>query len=182
MSAIFENIGIDPGIIIIILLIIVIILIGSMISYSLRLSRLERKYKMFMKGKDGKTLEESLVDKFAEAEAILKITKQNRMDIKEINKRMESDYQKIGIVKYDAFNEMGGKLSFVLAMLYGKNSGWILNAMHSREGCYTYAKEIVNGESYVELSEEEIEALDKAIFSDPYETDVKEKKKSKEKN
>ena len=54
--------------------------------------------------------------------------------------------------------------------------------MHSREGCYTYAKEIVNGESYVELSEEEIEALDKAIFSDPYETDVKEKKKSKEKN
>ena len=42
MSAIFENIGIDPGIIIIILLIIVIILIGSMISYSLRLSRLER--------------------------------------------------------------------------------------------------------------------------------------------
>ena len=52
MSAIFENIGIDPGIIIIILLIIVIILIGSMISYSLRLSRLERKYKMFMKGSD----------------------------------------------------------------------------------------------------------------------------------
>ena len=67
------------------------------------------------------TLEESLVDKFAEAEAILKITKQNRMDIKEINKRMESDYQKIGIVKYDAFNEMGGKLSFVLAMLNGKD-------------------------------------------------------------
>ena len=49
MSAIFENIGIDPGIIIIILLIIVIILIGSMISYSLRLSRLERKYKMLTK-------------------------------------------------------------------------------------------------------------------------------------
>ena len=52
MSAIFENIGIDPGIIIIILLIIVIILIGSMISYSLRLSRLKRKNKMFRKGRN----------------------------------------------------------------------------------------------------------------------------------
>ena len=45
-------------------------------------------------------------------------------------------------------------------------SGWIINAMHSREGCYTYVKEIVKGESYVELAEEEAEALDKAIFHD----------------
>ena len=44
-----------------------------------------------------------------------------------------------------------------------------MNAMHSREGCYTYVKEIVNGESFVELSEEEAEALDKAIFQDLYE-------------
>ena len=43
-----------------------------------------------------------------------------------------------------------------------------MNAMHSREGCYTYVKEIVNAESYVELAEEEAEALDKAIFSDIY--------------
>mgnify|MGYP000028404445 CR=1 FL=1 len=61
---------------------------------------------------------------------------------------------------------MGGKLSFALAMLDGNDSGWIINAMHSREGCYTYVKEIVKGESYVELAEEEAEALDKAIFHD----------------
>ena len=44
--------------------------------------------------------------------------------------------------------------------------------MHSREGCYTYVKEIVKGESYVELAEEEAEALDKAIFEDGYEEEV----------
>ena len=181
-SKILKALGIDPAFIFLFLLILIVVLFVLYVNVTMKYNRLKSSYATFMKGKDGKTLEESLADKFAEAEAILKITKQNRMDIKEINKRMESDYQKIGIVKYDAFNEMGGKLSFVLAMLNGKNSGWILNAMHSREGCYTYAKEIVNGESYVELSEEEIEALDKAIFSDPYETDVKEKKKSKEKN
>ena len=58
---------------------------------------------------------------------------------------------------------MGGKLSFALAMLDNNNTGWIINAMHSREGCYTYVKEIVKGESYVELAEEEAEALDKKV-------------------
>ena len=48
--------------------------------------------------------------------------------------------------------------------------------MHSREGCYTYIKEIIKGESYVELAEEEAEALDKAIFEN-YEMDVKDVKK-----
>ena len=129
----------------------------------------------FMRGKDGKTLEESMKERFAEVDTILKVTKQNRSDIREINRRLEGNYQKLGIIKYDAFNEMGGKLSFALAMLDGKNNGWVINAMHSREGCYTYVKEIVKGESYVELAEEEAEALDKAIFQDPYELEPKEK-------
>ena len=53
------------------------------------------------------------------------------------------------------FHEMGGELSFALTMLDENNNGWIFNAMHSREGCYTYIKEVVNGESYIELSSEE---------------------------
>ena len=113
-----------------------------------------------------------LLNKFSDVEAILKYTKQNRTDIQKLNKKMEKSYQKLGIVKYDAFNEMGGKLSFALAMLDNNNTGWIINAMHSREGCYTYVKEIVKGESYVELAEEEAEALDKAIFEDGYEEEV----------
>ena len=128
-----------------------------------------------MRGKDGKTLEESMKERFAEVEAILKYTKQNRLDIQKINKKLESTYQKLGIVKYDAFNEMGGKLSFALAMLDDNNNGWIINAMHSREGCYTYVKEIVKGESYVELAEEEAEALDRAIFHDAYNMETEKK-------
>ena len=125
-----------------------------------------------MRGKDGKTLEESMMSGFSDVEAILKYTKQNRTDIQKLNKKMEKSYLQLGIVKYDAFNEMGGKLSFALAMLDNNNTGWIINAMHSREGCYTYVKEIVKGESYVELAEEEAEALDKAIFEDGYEEEV----------
>ena len=67
------------------------------------------------------------------------------------------------MVKYDAFQEMGGKLSFSLCLLNEKDDGFIINAMHSREGCYTYIKEIIAGKCVIILSEEEKEALDMAM-------------------
>ena len=73
-----------------------------------------------------------------------------------------NSYQKMSIVKYDAFKEMGGKLSFSLALLDDKNNGYILTSVHTREGCYTYVKEIIKGESFVVLSEEERSALEEA--------------------
>lgn len=169
--------GIDPAFIFIFLLVLIIVLFVLYVNVTLKYNRLKNSYATFMRGKDGKTLEESMKERFAEVEAILKYTKQNRLDIQKINKKLESTYQKLGIVKYDAFNEMGGKLSFALAMLDDNNNGWIINAMHSREGCYTYVKEIVKGESYVELAEEEAEALDRAIFKDAYEMENEVKNK-----
>lgn len=172
-SKILKALGIDPAFILIFLLILIIVLFVLYVNVTLKYNRLKSSYNTFMKGKDGKTLEESMKERVEEIESILKVTKQNRMEIKEINKKLDRDYQKVGIVKYDAFNEMGGKLSFALAMLDGNNSGWVINAMHSREGCYTYVKEILKGESYVELAEEEAEALDKAIFEN-YDMDIKD--------
>ena len=172
-SKILKALGIDPAFILIFLLILIIVLFVLYVNVTLKYNRLKSSYNTFMKGKDGKTLEESMKERVEEIESILKVTKQNRMEIKEINKKLDRNYQKVGIVKYDAFNEMGGKLSFALAMLDGNNSGWVINAMHSREGCYTYVKEILKGESYVELAEEEAEALDKAIFEN-YDIDIKD--------
>lgn len=171
-SKILKALGIDPALIFIFLLILIVILFVLYVNVTMKYNRLKSSYTTFMRGKDGKTLEESMMSGFSDVEAILKYTKQNRTDIQKLNKKMEKSYQKLGIVKYDAFNEMGGKLSFALAMLDNNNTGWIINAMHSREGCYTYVKEIVKGESYVELAEEEAEALDKAIFEDGYEEEV----------
>lgn len=171
-SKILVTLGIDPAYILLILLIMIVVLFVLYVNVSVKYSKLQSSYNVFMKGRNGKTLEEGLKEKFGEVDAILKITRQNRTEIKELFKRSDRGFQKSGIVKYDAFNEMGGKLSFAVALLDKNNTGWILNAMHSREGCYTYIKEIIKGESYVELSEEEAEALDKAIFEN-YEADGK---------
>ena len=171
-SKILSTLGIDPGIIFIVMLILIIALFVLYFRVSMNYNRLKNSYNTFMKGKDGKTLENSFKEKFEEVEAVLRVTKQNKQDIKEMSKILKRNFHKFGIVKYDAFNEMGGKLSFAIAMLDGNNSGWIINAMHSREGCYTYIKEIIKGESYIELAEEEAEALDKAIFENPYDVEA----------
>ena len=167
-SKILAKLGIDPAFIFLFMLILIVVLFVLYVNVSLKYDRLKNSYASFMRGKDGKNLEESILTKFSELDGIAKIIKQNRADVKEMYRRTEHCIQKCGIVKYDAFNEMGGKLSFAMALLDSDNTGWIMNAMHSREGCYTYVKEILKGESYVELSEEEAEALDRAIYSEDY--------------
>ena len=57
-------------------------------------------------------------------------------------------------------------MSFALALLSDKNTGFVINAMHSREGCYTYIKEINDGKANVLLAKEEKEALDAALLSE----------------
>ena len=163
MSGIFENLGIDSGIIIIILLILVVFLLVRSISYTMRLSRLERRYKIFMKGSDAQSLEKVFVRKFAQIDRLYEAKEDHDHDILFLKKNMEKMFNKYGVEKYDAFDDVGGKLSFALALLDKENTGLILNAVHSRDNCFLYLKEIVKGESYVMLSQEEVEALRKAV-------------------
>lgn len=127
-----------------------------------KIRKLNKKYSIFMKGSTGKDLEASIFNRFSEIDTI-------KSDIEFMSGKLNiacdmllTAYQKMSIVKYDAFKEMGGKLSFSLAMLDDKNSGCILTSVHTREGCYTYVKEIIKGESFVVLSEEERKALEEA--------------------
>ena len=163
MSSIFDNLGIDPGIIIIILLVLTIFLLVKSASGSMRLSRLERKYKTFMKGSDAQSLEKIFVRKFAQIDKLYEAKEDHEHDILFIKKNLEKMFSKYGVEKYDAFDDVGGKLSFALALLDKDNTGLILNAVHSRDNCFLYLKEIVKGESYVMLSQEEVEALRKAV-------------------
>ena len=151
------------GYLVIVLLILQVIFIGIVINLQMKYKHMQEKYQIFMRGKDGRSLERGFLEQFKTVEKLERIAKQNTRDIDMICKKMRSHYQKVGIVRYDAFQEMGGDLSFVLTMLDENNSGWILNAIHSREGCYTYIKEIIKGECDMELGREERESLKKAM-------------------
>ncbi|MCI5480587.1 MAG: DUF4446 family protein [Lachnospiraceae bacterium] len=180
-SPLLELLGIDPAIIFGVLLLLIIILLIMLIVAMVKIGNTNRRLDSFMRGKDAESLEETMVEIIAELERLNASDIQKRRDIKRINDNLMITYQKQGIVKYDAFNEMGGKLSFALALLDKNNNGFIINSMHSREGCYTYIKEIVKGESYILLGEEERQALEKAIDEEDLMEDLKEFKKLDEK-
>ncbi len=143
-----------------ILLIVVFILLILMMK---KVKLLSRSYKDFMRGKDAESLEEVILERFNEIDDLKIANGENRKRIDDITQNLLLTYQKIGIVKYDAFHEMGGKLSFALALLDKSNNGFVMNSMHNRESCYTYIKEIIDGKSYITLSEEEKKAVDTAI-------------------
>lgn len=145
------------------MLILSIFLLVKVVSNNIRLSRLERKYKLFMKGSDAQSLEKVFVRKFNQIDRLYEAKEDHEHDILFIKKLLEQMFSKYGVEKYDAFDDVGGKLSFALALLDKENSGLILNAVHSRDNCFLYLKEIVKGESYVMLSQEEVEALRKAV-------------------
>lgn len=118
---------------------------------------------MFMKGSDAQSLEKTFVRKFAQIDRLYEAKEDHEQSINSIIKNFRLIFSKYGVEKYDAFDDVGGKLSFALALLDKENTGLILNAVHSRDNCFLYLKEIVKGESYVMLSQEEVEALRKAV-------------------
>lgn len=124
---------------------------------------LKKKYKKFMGDSDARSLEEKMDGYIQQFSDLIETNYQNKNRLDKLEGQMNLTFQKIGLVKYDAFNEMGGKLSFSLALLNEKDDGFIINAMHSREGCYTYIKEIIAGKSVIVLASEEKEALDMAL-------------------
>lgn len=147
---------------IIVLLLLVAFLFCMSLAERKRLRALEKRYNRFMRGKDISNMEEVILNRFAEIAQMKKSMRTLGDSLSEIDEMAQVSYQKLGLVKYDAFDEMGGNLSFALALLNKKNNGFVLNCVHGKEGCYTYLKEIVNGESYITLGTEEQEALDKA--------------------
>ncbi len=151
--------NLDIGIVLLVLIIIILALLIICIMNICSISKLQKKYKKFMSGKSAKSLENEITVLFEDNKFLKSSIERNKKDIRTLYKNMESTFQKIGIIKYDAFNQMGGKLSFSLALLDENNNGFILNSVHSAEGCYSYTKEITGGECKIDLGEEERQAL-----------------------
>lgn len=158
-----EYLGFDSDYIIVGLAAVMLILFILTIVNIVQMRKLKKGYRVFMSGKNVKNLEDTLIHRLNQVDELIESNATNERNIKILSQNMDITYQKMGLIKYDTFHEMGGKLSFSLAMLDMENNGFIINAMHTREGCYTYIKEIVDGNSIIVLSKEEQEALNRAM-------------------
>ena len=154
---------IDPAVIIIALAAITLLSLIMTIICILQTRRLYRRYDYFMRGKDAETLEDLILRQIDEIKELKSQDISNKDAIRMLSKNVKASYQKFGMVKYNAFKGMGGNLSFAFAMLDLNNTGFVLNSVHSREGCYLYIKTVEKGETDVLLGSEEKEALEQAL-------------------
>ncbi len=165
-SRIFEAIGLgwlDPAILLLIMLIAIIALAAVALSLSRKQDALKRRYERFMQGRDAMSLEEQMQSLAGDVSRLKKESKAYANDIDLLFAKHEDAVQNVGLVKYDAFAEMGGRMSFALALLDERGSGVILNSVHSSTGCYSYAKRVTGGRCEINLSPEETEALNNAL-------------------
>lgn len=145
------------------LIITTILLFLIIIVQSKAINRLEKRYRKFMRGVDNKNLEELIttyLDKVDKASEECRYAKEL---YKSLEDRLNVCIQKIGIVRYRAFEDVGSDLSFSVALLDYKNSGIIITGIYGRNESTTYAKPIDKGISRYELSEEEDHALKEAM-------------------
>lgn len=144
------------GIIIILLLILVIVLFKS-------ISSLEKRYRKFMRGTNGKNIEDIILKQLDSIEAANNNSSNALEECNKINEKLKGCVQKVAIMRYKAFEDVGSDLSFSIAILDDNSDGIILTGIYGREDSTTYAKPIDKGISRYDLSEEEIHVLNEAI-------------------
>lgn len=162
-TSILNNLGFDPFYLIAALMFMILILLIVVVVCIVKQNRLYRSYDVFMRGKDAETLEDLIITMMEEINLLKAEDRANKDSIRTANKNTRASFQKFGMVKYNAFKGMGGNLSFAFAMLDYTNTGFVLNSVHSREGCYLYLKEVDRGQTEVVLGNEEKEALEQAL-------------------
>lgn len=119
-------------------------------------------FRKFTSGTDKKNLIKLLDDLINAEDLNSKDIKKVKKEIDRIEGEAKFNIKKVGFIRFNPFNEMGGDHSFSLALLDGTDSGIIITGLHARERTRMYVKNIKNGKSEHELSAEEKRALTKA--------------------
>ncbi len=125
-----------------------------------KIKRLKSRYNKFMNGLSNKNIEQLLDSYLDKVNEIILENKEIENHLNNIDRNILNCIQKIGIVRYNAFDNVGSDLSFSIALLDYNNNGIVLSGIYSRESSSTYAKPISDGKSKYTMSAEEIQALD----------------------
>ncbi len=151
-------------IIVILAIITMILMIMTMVLLS-AVNRVERKYMKMMRGINNENLEVVINSNLDNIEKALDKSEDALEKIKNLSEEVKGCVNKVAIMRYKAFEDVGSDLSFSVAILDSYNDGIILTGIYSRQDSTTYAKPVDKGISRYELSEEENHVLNEAINS-----------------
>ncbi|MBO6119424.1 MAG: DUF4446 family protein [Lachnospiraceae bacterium] len=149
-------------IIVILIAISITSIIFSVIAFG-KYNSLNKKYELFMTGRDAETLEEYFIDLQKDIDHLIEDNNKNKESIRKLNRITKRSIQKVGFYKYDAFNEKTGKRSFALALLDFTNSGFVATCQSLGDGTIIFIKNVEVGTTSTKLGPEEEKALEIAM-------------------
>jgi hypothetical protein len=145
------------------LCVVVILLLVAVVALARRTSRLDARLAGLTRGSEGRSLEAVLdahLDKvFAVARELDELAAKTAV----LEAAQRRSFQRLGLVRYNPFEETGGNQSFALALLDSAGNGWVLSSLHARSGTRVYAKSVQAGRADTGLSDEETAALKQAM-------------------
>jgi hypothetical protein len=124
-----------------------------------RVRKLEARLGLLTRGEDGRSLENVLGAHLDRVLAVSRAVDDLGRRTSTIELSARSALQRVGIVRYNPFEETGGNQSFALALLDAEDHGIIISSLHARSGTRVYAKAVTGGRPAGALSDEEAEAL-----------------------
>ena len=128
-----------------------------------RTNKILRKYKRLMRGSDNKNLEAMLYSHLDTLQAGLTRIKDLELQLSSLTGNMDRCIQRVGVVRFNAFDQMGGDQSYSIALLDENGNGFVLTGLYSRSSTTTFAKPIQARQSKYALSDEEKEAIERAF-------------------
>jgi hypothetical protein len=132
------------------------------ISNKVKIKKLKNKYNKFMNGLSDASIEEVLDDCIDKVNNVIGKNKDIEYQLNTIKRNMYYCVQKVGIVRYNAFDDVGSDLCFSIALLDNNDDGIVISSLYARDSSSTYAKPVLRGKSKYALSAEEIKAIDDA--------------------
>ncbi|MCK5475555.1 MAG: DUF4446 family protein [Candidatus Pacebacteria bacterium] len=145
--------------IIIVVIAILILFFAWNIYLSLSLNSIKKRTRSFFSGKESKDLEEVIYTQIKNSDKINEDIKKIYKENIQIKENIQKCIQKVGVVRFNPFGEVGGNQSFAIALLDNSLSGVIILSLYSRDGVKVYSKQITKGKSEYKLSKEEEEVI-----------------------
>ena len=147
----------------------ILIILGFLVILNIylfiQMFKLRKKLRILFQGSGSKNLEEILIEQVKKTENQKKGLEKSGEEIKELKEISKKTFQKISLMRFNPFKNVGGDQSFSIALLDSQNNGFVISSLYSQEGNRVYAKAIKQGKSEYPLSKEEEQTIQQAIGS-----------------
>jgi len=140
--------------------ILIFILFLMNLSNKSKLKKLRTRYYKFMNGLSDQNIEQLLDDCIERVNKVSTRNKEIESHINSMERNLLHCLQKVGVVRFNAFDNVGSDLSFSIAALDSNDNGIVLSGLYSRDSSSSYAKPIIGGKSKYALSVEELKAIE----------------------